>query len=170
MIQKCSIINVLEVFFREPTNIHFIREISKKINLAPTSVKNNLNELLNSKLILKKESRPFNGFVANRENEKFLFYKRAYNLYASYNLKKEIIEILHPKAIIIFGSYSIGEDIETSDIDILIISHAKKELNFEKFEESLGRKINVINVSNLNKLDENIQKKVMNGVVLHGGF
>ena len=76
MIQKCSYIKVLEVFFKEPTKIHFIREISKSISLAQTSVRNHIKELEKENLIIKKESRPFNGFVANRENEKFLFYKQ----------------------------------------------------------------------------------------------
>jgi len=31
MIQKCSLLKVLEVFFVEPTTIHFIRRISKEI-------------------------------------------------------------------------------------------------------------------------------------------
>ena len=52
MIQKSSELKVLEVFFKEPTNIHFIREIGRKIKLAPTSVKNNVKELLKMELIV----------------------------------------------------------------------------------------------------------------------
>jgi DNA-binding MarR family transcriptional regulator len=46
MVQKCSLIKVSEVFFAEPTTTHFIKEISKKINLAPTSVRKNIKDLL----------------------------------------------------------------------------------------------------------------------------
>jgi len=168
MIQKCSNIKVLEVFFQEPTSMHFIREIGKKIKLAPTSVRNNIKEIEKIGLIQVNKSKPFNGFIANRDNEQFLFYKKVYNLYSLYKLKENLIENFHPKAIIVFGSYSRGEDIETSDIDILIISKVKKEIDLKRFEKDMKRKINLMIVNDLNKLDENIQKKVRNGFTLYG--
>ena len=156
------------MFFREPTSAHFMREIGKKINLAPTSVRNNIKEMERADLIKIKELKPFNGFSANRDNEQFLFYKKVYNFYTLYGLKKKLIESFHPKAIIVFGSYSRGEDIETSDIDVLIISKVKKEINLEKFEKEIMREINILVVDNLNKLDEKIQKKIRNGFMLYG--
>lgn len=170
MIQKCSLLRILEVFFIEPTTIHFIREIGKKIKLAPTSVRNNLRELLKLKLIIKKRSRPFDGFVANRENDTFLFYKRVYNLYTLNNLKEKLIDILHPNTIVVFGSYSLGEDVESSDIDVLIISKVKKEIDLLEIEKKFKRKINTIIIDDINKLDKNIQKKIFNGFVIYGGF
>lgn len=168
MIQKCSNIRVLEVFFKEPTTIHFIREIGRKINLAPTSVKIIINDILKSDLIMIKKSKPFNGYIANRDNELFQFYKKVYNLSTLYELKQEIINSIHPKAIILFGSYSRGEDIETSDIDILILSKVKKEIILEKIEKKLKRKINVMLVDSLKKLDSAIINKIHNGIVLYG--
>lgn len=168
MIQKCSNIRVLEVFFKEPTTIHFIREIGREINLAPTSVKIIVNELLKSGLIATKKSKPFDGYISNRENELFLFYKRAYNLSTLYELKQLIIESLHPKAIIFFGSYSRGEDIETSDIDLVIISNISKNIKLKSLEEKLKRKINIMVVDDLKKFDKPIIKRIYNGIVLHG--
>ncbi|MBL7148228.1 MAG: nucleotidyltransferase domain-containing protein [Nanoarchaeota archaeon] len=170
MVLKCSYLKVLEIFFKEPIAIHFIKEVGKRIKLAPTSVRNNMKELLKAKLIIEKKSKPFNGFVANRENDKFIFYKRLYNFYTLDSLKNELVESLHPKAIVVFGSYSLGEDIETSDVDVLVVSKASKELVLKKFEKLLGRKINIIIVEDLNKLDTNIQKKVINGFVIYGGL
>ncbi len=170
MVQKCSLIKVLEVFFIEPTSVHFIREISRKINLAPTSVRIHINSLLKEGIILKKESKPFNGYIANRESEAFVYYKRAYNLITLKEIQKKITDELHPKTIAVFGSYSRGEDVETSDIDILVISKVKKEINFEGIEHELKRKISIMIIDNFSKMDKNIQKKVMNGFVIHGGF
>lgn len=170
MEQKCSYLKVLEVFFIEPTTIHFIKEISKKIKLAPTSVRNYIKSLLAKKLIKKKRAKPFDGFVANRENEDFIFYKKIYNLYSLKDLNNFLIKNLWPKLIVLFGSYSRGEDVEKSDIDILIVSKVRKELNLEKFEKKLKRKINLLIVDKLEKLDENIIKKIYNGIVLYGGF
>lgn len=168
MIQKYSNIRVLEVFFKEPTTIHFIREIGREINLAPTSVKIIVNELLKSGLIKIKKSKPFNGYVANREDELFLFYKRAYNLSTLYELKQLIIESLHPKAIVIFGSYSKGEDIETSDIDLVAISRVSRNIKLDNLEGKLKRKINLMIVENINKFDKPIVKSIYNGIVLYG--
>ncbi len=168
MIQKCSLLRVLEVFYKEPITIHFIREISREINLATTSVRNNINSLKKEELIIEKKSKPFNGYVANRDNEKFLFLKRAYNLSTLYELKEIIENSIHPLAIILFGSYSKGEDIEPSDIDILVLSKVKKEINLESLEKKLKRKINIIIVKDLKEFDKPMIKKIYNGIVLHG--
>jgi len=170
MEQKCSYLKVLEIFFIEPTTTHFIKEISRKINLAPTSVRNHIKDLLAKNLIKKKKAKPFNGLVANRENEDFIFYKRVYNLYSLKQLTDFLISTFWPKLIVVFGSYTKGEDIEKSDIDILIISKTKKEINLERFEKNLKRKINLLIVEKLEKLDKNIIKKIYNGTVLYGGF
>jgi len=168
MIQKCSILRVLEVFFKEPTIIHFIREISREIKLAPTSVKNYVNYLLKEGLITEKKSKPFNGYIADRTNEKFIFYKKSYNLSTLYELKNIIENSIHPIAIVLFGSYSRGEDVESSDIDILVLSKIKMNINSYSLEKKLRRKINLMIIEDINKLDRNIKKKIYNGIVLHG--
>jgi len=77
---------------------------------------------------------------------------------------------LHPKAIIVFGSYSRGEDIETSDIDLIVVSKIKKNINFSKLEKLFKRNINMIIIEDLKMLDNNIRKKALNGIVIHGGI
>jgi len=168
MLQKCSYSRTLEFFFKEPTKIHFIKEIGKKISLAPTSIRNRIEELEKDGLIIKKESRPFNGFIANREGDKFLFYKQVYNLYSLFSLKEEIIQNIAPKTIILFGSYQKGEDIEESDIDLLVISKVKKEINLEKYEKKMMRKIHITFVKSLKEIDDNIKDNIKNGWVLYG--
>lgn len=168
MIQKCSLIRVMGVFFREPTKIHFIREISREIGLAQTSVRNHLKELRNSRLIVNKESYPFDGYVADRDNEDFIFYKQAFNYYSLGELRKKIIDEVHPKAIVIFGSYSKGEDIESSDIDVLVVSKVRKKIDLKKIESKLGREINILFVKGLDDLDEAVRRNILNGWVIYG--
>lgn len=168
MIQKITLLKTLEIFFKEPTSTHFIREISRRISIAPTSVRINIKQLFKSRLIKIKKSNPFDGYVSDRENDLFLFYKRIYNLYSLSSLRESIVESVHPKAIVLFGSYSRGEDIETSDVDLFVLSKVKKEIDLEKFEKDLGRKINLLVIDKLGKLDKNIQNKVINGIVLYG--
>jgi predicted nucleotidyltransferase/predicted transcriptional regulator len=168
MVQLCSRMKVLSIFFKEPTKIHFIKEISKRINLAPTSVRKYIKEFLKEGIIIKKESSPFNGFVANRESDDFIYYKRIYNIYSLKKLVAAIVSTNYPKAIVLFGSYSRGEDIESSDIDLVIISKSKLNIDLTPFEKELEREINIIKIDSLNKLDNRIIKKINNGIVLYG--
>ncbi len=161
---------VLEVFFKEPTTIHFIKEISREIGLAHTSVRKYVKKMLEENIIRREKSRPFDGFVANRENENFIFYKRVYNLYTLKEVNDFLVKTMWPKLIVVFGSYSRGEDVESSDIDIIIISNVRKEINLTQFEEKLKRKINLLVVDKLENLDKKIIKKVYNGMVLYGSF
>lgn len=170
MIQKCSSISVLGVFFQEPTQLHFVREISKKIDLAPTSVVKYIKEFEKEGLIIRKKSKPFEGYVANRDNEDFIFYKRVYNLNSLNELKKYLSKESSPKLLVVFGSYALGEDIEGSDIDLLIITKGKKHFNFEKFEKSLNREVNPIIVENFDLIDKNLKSQIYNGFVLFGSF
>ncbi len=170
MVQKCSFLKVLEVFFIEPTAIHHIKGISKEIGLAPTSVRNYIRDLLKESLIKKKVAKPFDGFIANRENEDFIFYKRIYNLYSLKELASSLISNFYPKVLVVYGSYALGEDVESSDIDIFILSKAKKEVNLEQFEKKMKRRIHLLIISDFNKLDPGMKKRVWNGIVLYGSF
>lgn len=170
MMQKSSIFSVLEIFFKQPSTIHFIREIAKKLGISQTPVRKVIKILEKENLITKKKSIPFDGFIACRDDEKFKFYKRAYNLYSLYESREKIIEEIHPKAIILFGSYVRGEDIEQSDIDLLIISKIKKELDLNSFEKKLERNIHLIFVENVEKLDKPLQKNIKNGYAIYGGY
>ena len=168
MLQKCSYMRVLEVFFKEPTKVHFIREISREIKLATTSVKKHLLEIEKEGLIKKKIQTPFEGYITNKEDENFLQYKQIYNLYSLIDLKAKIINEIGPKAIILFGSYQKGEDREESDIDLVIISKVKHALNLEKYEKILQRKIHITLIGSLDELEESVKNSVRNGWKLYG--
>ena len=73
---------------------------------------------------------------------------------------------MHPDGIILFGSYSKGEDIENSDIDIAIISEKyEKSLNLNKYSKSLGKEISIHIYEDMNK---ETKKSVLNGIILRG--
>ena len=170
MVQKGipSLFAVIEVFFKEPTRIHFIKEISREIKLAHTSVRKVVGYLEKNHMIVKRKSRPFDGYAANRDSDDFIFYKKIYNIYSLKDMTSEISNSVYPSAIVLFGSYSHGEDVESSDIDILVLSKAKKEINVSHFEKRLERKINIMTIDRIEKLDELIRKRINNGIVLYG--
>ena len=146
MLQNSSITKIAEIFFNEPTKPHYLIEISKKSKLAHTSTKNYLISLKKENIIKetieKKGKRNFPIYTANLDNANYKLYKKIYNLNKVLNLG--LVDFLRdkfmPKTIILFGSYSRGEDTEDSDIDIFIESK-KQDINLQQFENKLKRKI-----------------------------
>lgn len=167
---KSSIWKVFEIFVDEPLKIHYVKEIARKINLAPTSIKKHLENLEKEEIIIRKMGERFNGYISNRDYEKFLFYKQIFNKIKikESGLIDYLINLIHPKTIVLYGSYDKGEDVEESDIDLIIISNVKKNLKLEKYEKILKRKIHLILENNINKLNKNLKLEIINGNVLQG--
>ena len=101
-----------------------------------------------------------------------------YNLHELF--KNNIIDLFkvhfhNPECIVLFGSFAKGEDIEESDIDILLVSSLKepkyKEL-YNKFmksiEKEFNRKINLHILPSLEKSEKEFKNAVANGIVLYG--
>lgn len=173
MLQKGNMVLVLGTFFNEPTKNHYLKEISKTINLAHTSVKIILKYLIKQNLVLcineKKGRRVFPLYKANINNKDFKIYKRLYNLLLiqESDLIKFLGDNLTPKSIVLFGSFSRGEDVEDSDIDLFIES-SKTDLNLDKFEKLLGRKIELHFNENFTKYPAELKANIINGIVLYG--
>jgi len=173
-IQKSILIssswNVFNIFAEDPLKIHYVKEIARKINLAPTSVKLHCDKLEKENLIMKIKGERFVGFMANRENEDFVFYKRIMNKITlkQSNLLTYLIKTLYPQTIILYGSFMRGEDVKESDIDILIISKSSAPLNLDKFEKILNKKIDIKIIKNISDMHKNLQLEINNGEVLYG--
>ena len=173
MLQNCSIMNVAEIFFVEPTTKHYLIEISKKSKLAHTSVKKYLDTLKKDEIILqqneKKGKRNFPSFVANINSQEYKAYKKMFNILSLHDsgLINFIRDKLTPRAIVVFGSYSLGEDIETSDIDIFIETK-DHNINLEIFEKKLKRKIELHFNEKFNNYPVELKNNILNGNVLYG--
>ena len=174
MLKKDNIYNVLEVFFDDPLpeGIGFqLREISRKIKLAPKSVKLYLEELENEKLIIKKGHRihKYPVYYANRDNAYFRFLKKldVIRRIEESGLLDYLNEKCMPDVIILFGSASRGEDIKGSDIDLYLQCDEKK-LDLSKYEKELKRKINLFFEKNFDRLSEELKRNIINGDKLRG--
>ncbi|MBU1855165.1 MAG: nucleotidyltransferase domain-containing protein, partial [Nanoarchaeota archaeon] len=82
-----------------------------------------------------------------------------------------IIEFLesvyeYPNSIILFGSYSFGENNEQSDIDIAIQTTLNKKIDLKKYEQKLRHTIQIFLLDE--KTPENLKKSIYNGIVLRG--
>lgn len=173
MLQKSSMNKTAEVFFINPTKKHYLVDISRRIKLAHTSVKNNLNKLVRIELVIRfietKGGRKFPVYQANPDNQYFKKYKIIYNFSSilESGLLEFIEEKLMPKSIVLFGSYKRGEDIESSDID-LFIECKKEDLDVTLFEKKLMRKIELHFNENFGSYSKELKNNIINGIVLKG--
>ncbi len=173
MLQKNNKWSVLKVFFEDPSpNARFqLREISKKIHLAPISVKNYLTELDKEDLIVKIKHRAHNYplYSANRENELFRLLKKINTILCLRNsgLLAYINDLCMPEVIILFGSAAKGEDILESDID-LFIQCKEKKMMLKKYEQRCKRNINLFFAEDFDKLSKEFKNNIINGVILKG--
>jgi len=174
MLKKDNLDKVLEVFFDNPLpeGIGFqLREISRNIKLAPKSVKLYLDELEKVNLIIKKKHRihKYPVYYANRDDNYFKFLKR---LNIIRRIKESgLLDYLDEKCmsdvIILFGSASKGEDIESSDIDLYLQCDEKK-LDLSKYDRELKRRINLFFEKNFDKLSDELKQNIVNGDKLTG--
>ena len=172
MLQNYNKLKVLNVFFEDPTRKDFqLREISRRINLAPPSVRIYLDQLIKENLVLKSKNKiyNYNVYSANRDNEYFRYLKKINTIISikEIGLLEYLNDNCMPDTIILFGSASIGEDILESDLDLFLLCK-EKELNLTKYEKMLKRKINIFFSENFNKHSKELKNNIINGTILSG--
>ncbi|MDO8516528.1 MAG: nucleotidyltransferase domain-containing protein [Nanoarchaeota archaeon] len=150
------------------------RTIARALKVSPPAVMKALPNLEKEsliKLIQDKESKRW-AVELNRENHKVMQLKRADNLKLIYEsgladfLEKEFAGA----TIILFGSYSRGEDTNKSDIDIAVIGRKDKLIKLELFEALLERKININFYNSFKDIHKNLKENLFNGIILFGGI
>jgi len=169
MLEKNNKYKVLKVFLFNPTESFRLRELSRITKISPPSVINYLKELEKKGLIGSYVKRDIPFYKAERDNEDFKQYKRIavqYELHKS-GLIEHLWQKLSPDVIILFGSFSLGEDIENSDID-LFVQCPEKKLDLKEFGKKLGREINIFYEDNFSRLSKELKNNIINGIVLKG--
>ncbi len=160
---------ILGVFYENPTMKFHVRELARITKLNPNTIINVIKSLEKERLIIKEKKKYIVEISANIENKNFTTKKRIFNLSQIY--ESGIIEFLEqkysPKAICVLGSYSKGEDIEKSDIDIIIIGEKEKSEDLTKFEKMLSRKIHLI-ITDYEKMSKEFYVNLINGIILYG--
>ena len=127
MLQKDNRGKILGLFFDDPLpkGLGFqLREISRKVSVAPPSVKKYLTELEKENLIIKSKHRIYGYpvYYANRDGDYFKYLKKIDTItrLKESGLIDYLAEKCMPNAIILFGSASRGEDLKESDLDIFV--------------------------------------------------
>ena len=173
MLHKSTTMKVMELFFREPTKKHYLKGISRELGIAHTSVANALTYLLKKDLIIKetekKGTRKFPFYLANFQDKYHKSLKRFYNAQQlmESGLIQDIEDKAMPRCIMLFGSYSRGEDTKDSDIDLFIESEAA-EIDTKKIEKKLARKIEMHFNKDFKDLPAELKNNIINGIKLSG--
>lgn len=146
---------VLEYFLKYPTEKTYLKELAKKLQISPRSVKIYC-DIFEKEGIIKREIKGnLHIFETNNDNFRVREMKRTYfiNLLAEVNIENIAEECA---SIAIYGSHASGNYDEKSDVDILIIGeeqHVKRDV-IVKIMEKIGKEfqLNVIPIIKWEKM------------------
>ncbi len=145
------------------------RTLAKALQVSSPAIAKALPKLEQQGLITLKKEAGRLSIELNRDNPRVILLKRAENLKLFY--ESGLVEFLYdsfPGAVIIlFGSYSFGEDIFSSDIDIAVIGVKEKSLDLSPFQKVLEKTIS-LNYYLSFDLDLHLRNNILNGIVLKG--
>jgi len=150
------------------------RQIAKALSVSQPAVKKAIPKLEKDGLIKIKKDKESKRWAIelNSDNYRAMQLKRADNLKLIYEtglfdfIEKEFVGA----AIILFGSYSRGEDTINSDIDLAIIGRKEKDIDLTKYEKEFERKVNINFYESFDKIHKNLKENLFNGIVLVGGI
>lgn len=169
MLQNYNKYALLKVFFVSPTESFRLRELARLSGISPPSVMNYLSQFLKEGLIEKYQKRGVPFYRSQRENEKFILYKKIALIFElnDCGLVSYLWEKLSPEAIVLFGSAARGESIESSDIDICIVGREAR-VNINKYEKSLNSSVHLIFEQDSRIVSPEFKNNLANGIVLKG--
>lgn len=163
---------ILRLLFINVGNSLNAYQISKMLHVSQPAISKALPLLERNKLINIKRDKLSNrtSIDINKENHEIIWLKRVDNLKQIYEsgLCQYFYNTFPQATIILFGSYSFGEDTIKSDLDIAIIGTNYKEIDFIKFEKILERKIILNFYESFTKIENNLKNNILNGILLKG--
>ena len=161
---------IKEYYFVNPNAKLRVREIEKFLKLPLPSVIRYCKELQSEGILTIIKTGNVIFYTGDRADKNFLIEKKLFNIKSIYDsglIEFLKIELSNP-VIILFGSYSKGEDTETSDIDLYLETPSKKEISLEKFEKILIRKIQVFRYKNIREIkNTNLSNNIVNGIIVN---
>ena len=149
------------------------RQIAKLLNATPSGIAKALTMLEKKQIVNVKRDNlmNLNSITLNR-NQKIMQMKQIENLKQIY--ETELVDFLENEfpgsTIIMFGSFTRGEDTTNSDIDLAIIEAKNKTINLKEFETKLERTININFYKSFSEINKHLKENLCNGITLSGGI
>ncbi|MEN9626301.1 MAG: hypothetical protein RL557_629 [archaeon] len=163
-------------FFNYPKSKIGLNDLSSSIGSSKTSTKKAVEYLMSIRFLQREIIGKAWLLQANQEHPFFKTKKIPINLsliYESGILDAVYKAVPGARAVILFGSYRWGVDIEESDIDIAVEIVGNQELQIHRLGiiEQLGYRKNVpvnVHIFSRNKIDLNLFANIANGIALDG--
>jgi len=164
---------ILRLFFVKTGMSLNQRQIAKFLDVSQPAVMKALPYLEKENLIKisqDKETRRW-SIELRRDHSRAMQLKRVDNLKLIYEtgLADHLEKEFAGATIILFGSYSRGEDTVNSDMDIAVIGRKEKQLDLAKYEKELEKQINIIFHDSFKKIHKHLKENLCNGIILVGG-
>ncbi|HJX05638.1 MAG TPA: nucleotidyltransferase domain-containing protein [Candidatus Nanoarchaeia archaeon] len=163
---------IMRLFFIKAGMSLNAQAIARNLEVSPPAVLKAL-PLLEKEGMLSikkdKESKRW-SIELNRDDHKLTWLKRADNMKQVYEsgLAQYFYDAMPEATIMLFGSYSFGEDTVSSDIDIAIIGAKHKELELKEYEKKLERRIIINYYKSFKEIDRHLLNNILNGITLKG--
>ena len=149
------------------------RQLANYLQVTQPAVMKALPNLEKQGLIKKQQDKETKRWAIelNRSNYKVMQLKRVDNLKLIY--ESGLADFLEREfagaTIILFGSYSRGEDIANSDIDFAVIGRKDKLINLTNYETILERKININFYESFKTIHKHLKENLCSGIIIIGG-
>lgn len=166
-------LNILKLFFEEPAREFNVREIARILKISPATASKKLKKLNVHSFLKFRKERILDLYKANFDSEEYKDLKIYYTIrkLKTSNFINEINKFYLFPTIILFGSCSKGEDIESSDIDLVIISEKTKIFpELKKFEKIFKKEIQIFNIRKISEIpNKHLINNILNGITIQGG-
>lgn len=163
---------LLNYLFLHPEKAFNLHTLSKKLRKSQPGITKAIRKLHEKGYVTLSKDKDSGRWSAalNRESSFVTSMKRAENLRNIYRsgLAERLFEEFPGATILLFGSYSKGEDTSESDVDIAIVGSERKDLDLAAFEEALERDVNINFYTDTKDLDRHFRNNLLNGIVLSG--
>ena len=173
MFEKVNItplgMQILIFLARNPEKEFYLRELAKTINKSVGGTHKALKSLHSMRLINEKKSGKNLYYKINQKNPSIKSFKIFMTINELNTLVNNLKEI--SVKIILFGSCASGEDTVDSDIDLLILTKYKDEVNGCIKKSKLARKIQAVVIDStefmkLKEKDKAFYQEIKKGVTL----
>jgi predicted nucleotidyltransferase len=168
--------DILKHFILEPNREFHVRELANLVKRSPTTVSKYLVKFEGEGML--KSSKKYNHLLysANITSPYFRHAKLVFNLkiLTSSGLINFLSdEYSYPEAIVLFGSFAKSENVPESDVDLLVITPRKREVDLGSFEKKIGHSIQLFalsrkDIDRMKSKNKELLNNMMNGIVIEG--
>ncbi len=171
MVQKVTMLSVLDPFLSRPFSGLHLAEISREIKQPHPTVRQHLNDLEKRGVLRKSTKGRLTIYSLNCDNPLIVHYlsisEKNRMIVASESdlILKELILFLNSglcegNIAVIFGS-AVGDIKRANDIDLLVTGNTRILEKVDAFAEKINRKIHVVNVPSLGRVSPALKNEIL---------